>query len=231
MFLHIKPQKAIINDINSELITTYKVIKNNVNKLIELLDSYKEKHSKEFFYKIRDELFEDKIEIAARFIYLNKTCFNGIYRVNSEGFFNVPPNNVLKEKLNLYNKENLLNLNKYFNNNEIKFSNIDYLKSISTAQKGDFVFVDSPYDYEIGVNGFTSYTKGGFNQKNQEELANELINLDKKGVKWMATNHNTELIRELYKDFKIDFMKTNRSINSNGSLRKLTGDEVVIINY
>jgi DNA adenine methylase len=183
MFLHIQPQKAVINDINSELITTYKVIKNNVNKLIKLLDSYKEKHSKEFFYKMRDELSENPVEIAARFIYLNKTCFNGIYRVNKKGFFNVPYNGVSKEKLNLYTKENLLNLNKYFNNNEIKFSNIDYLKSISTAQKGDFVFVDSPYDYEIGVKGFVAYSKGGFNQENQKELANELINLDKKGVK------------------------------------------------
>ncbi len=231
MLLHLQPKKAIVNDINNELITAYKVIKNNVTELMNLLNSHKEKHTKEFYYEMRSKLFTDSIEIAARFIYLNKTCFNGLYRVNSKGLFNVPFNNVTKEKLNLYSKENLLRLNQYFNNNEIKFLNIDYLESISSAKKGDFIFIDSPYDYEIGINGFTSYNKSGFNQKNQEELTNKLINLDKKDVKWMATNHNTDLIKSLYKDFKMEFIKTNRSINSNGLDRKLTGDEVVIFNY
>lgn len=210
---------------------TYKVIKNNVDDLIKKLDYFKKNHSKIFYYKVRNINFKKDINIAARFIYLNKSCFNGVYRVNSLGKFNVPFNNVEKEKLNLYDIDNLKEISKFLNGNHISFSNEDFLDFLNKPKKGDFVFVDSPYDYEIGVKGFDSYNKSSFGQKNQIFLAEKLIELDKKGVLFMATNHSTKLIKELYQKFKIIEIKTNRNVNSKGNKRKNNGNEVIIINY
>ncbi|MGL6125060.1 MAG: DNA adenine methylase [Metamycoplasmataceae bacterium] len=231
MLLHLQPKSGTINDINSELMKTYNVIKNDVYNLMDRLDIYKNNHSETLYYKTRTSLKRKDLEIAARFIYLNKTCFNGMYRVNAKGIFNVPFNGITKEKLNLYNKDNLILLSNYLNKNDIKITNTDYLETLKFPKKGDFIFVDSPYDYEEGLNGFDSYNENGFNRKNQIDLCLRLIELDKDGVKWMVTNHSTKLIKELFKDYKQFKIKTNRSINSNGALRKKTGNEIVIINY
>ncbi|WP_022935282.1 DpnII family type II restriction endonuclease [Mesomycoplasma moatsii] len=232
VLFYLQPNKANINDLNFELITTYKVIRNNVNELINKLDEYHLNHSKDFFLKLRKEKKKNDVEIAARFIYLNKTGFNGLYRVNKNNEFNVPFSNKTREKLVLYNKENLINLNKYFQNNQINFFNQDFEEILKQTKKGDFVFCDPPYDYEVNVdNGFTSYTQDGFNKEDQIRLANQLKKLNEKGVLWMLTNHNTQLIRNLYQDFYIKPITTNRNINSKGNKRKNTGDEVMITNY
>ena len=231
MLCYIKPKQAIINDINTELISTYKCIKNYPSKLINELDRYKQKHNEKYYYKIRDEIKTTQIDIAARFIYLNKTCFNGLYRVNGQGIFNVPFNYKNKEDLNLYSEDNIYNWNKFLKNNNIQIFNRNYLDILDLAKEGDFIYCDPPYDYEIGVKGFDSYNSSSFGQENQIKLANKLKELNLRNVKWMLSNHNTKLINELYKDFNIRYINTNRMINSDASSRIKTGKEVVITNY
>ncbi len=230
VFFYLKPKKAIINDINKELMITYNVIKDNKDLLIKELEKYQKQHSKEFFYDLRKKQFKNKIKIAARFIYLNKSCFNGMYRVNKNNEFNVPFNGKLSEKLNLFDSKNLNNISDFLQKNNISILNNDFEYVLKKSRKGDFIFCDPPYDYE-NKNGFDSYTKNSFGQEGQIRLAHCLIDLDKKGVKWMLTNHNTSLIQSLYKKFQIIPIVTNRSINSKGSKRKNSGKEVVIINY
>ena len=228
---YLQPNKAIVNDLNSELITTYQVIKTNVNALIKKLDQFHDQHSEEFYYEIRKQKFNKKVDIAARFIYLNKTGFNGLYRVNKNNEFNVPFNKKSKENLKLYDQENLINLHDFFNQNQIEFFNLDYQKIMEKAKSGDFVFCDPPYDFNPEVIGFNAYNQNSFTQNDQINLSNHLKALDQKNVMWMHTNHNTPLIRELYKDFWIIPIQTNRNINSKGSDRKNTGEEVIIMNY
>jgi len=231
MFFHLNPKKALINDLNNELIISYNQIKTNYKQIIKLLDSYKEQHNENFYYSTRKSKPTNKNEITARLMYLNKTCFNGMFRVNSKGEFNVPFNNVTREKLTLYNKENITRISQRLNENNIDIKNLSYEKILQECQKDDFIFCDPPYDYEEGIKGFVSYTKNQFNRNDQTNLFIHLDTLNKIGVKWMITNHNTKFINELYKEYKIIPFKTNRSINSNGNNRKLSGKEVVIINY
>lgn len=231
MFLYLKPSTAYVNDINKELMTTYEQIKQNHKSLINKLDEYKKNHCEDEYYIIREKKPSNKLETAARFIYLNKTCFNGVYRVNSKGKFNVPFNGKTISNLNLYDKDNFINLSKYFSKNKIHFSCEDYLSFLDKPNRGDFVFVDSPYDYEDNINGFVSYNKKGFDKQDQINLANKLIELDKNGVLFMATNNKTSLVCNLYKCFKIREIKTNRNVNSNGKNRKDVATEVVITNY
>ena len=182
VLFYLQPAKAIVNDINQELIITYQVIKNNVHELIKKLDQFHDQHSKEFYYQIRQAKFKEKVDIAARFIYLNKTGFNGLYRVNKNNQFNVPFNNKTKEQLRLYDQENLLNLHHFFKQNKIDFFNLDYSAILAKAQLGDFVFCDPPYDYQPDVIGFNAYNQSGFNQADQINLANHLKTLDQRQV-------------------------------------------------
>ncbi len=232
VLLHLQPNNVVINDINKELIATYKAIKRNPIELMNILNEYHNNHSKDFYYELRKQNPNNNVEKAARLIYLNKTCFNGLYRVNSKNEFNVPFNNKTKDKLVLYNKDNILALSKYLKQSKTKIYSKDFKEIFKQAKTGDFIFCDPPYDYEEeNKNGFDSYDKNNFGKKGQIELANCLKEADKQGIKWMLTNHNTKLINELYKDFKIIPIKTNRNVNSNGTKRKNTGDEVIVINY
>lgn len=230
VLLYLQPQKAVINDTNKELIIAYKIIKLNPKKLMNKLNEHILNHSKEYFYLQRQATYKNSIEIAARFIYLNKTSFNGMYRVNKNNKFNVPFNNKTKNQLNLYEEENIKNLSKFLNSKNIQIFNKDFEKIVLKAKENDFVFCDPPYDYDTKI-GFDSYSKNAFGKQGQIRLFKTLDLLDKKGVKWMLTNHNTKLINELYKNYKIIPIRTNRNINSNGNKRKQTGDEVIIINY
>lgn len=230
MLFYLMPKKAFVNDINRELIQTYNTIKTAPIELMNELDKMYHKHSSEFFYKMRKKTFENSLKNSARFIYLNKTCFNGMYRVNSKNEFNVPFSNKTKEKLNLYENENILLISQYLNNNDITFDSDNFSKQLLLAKENDFVFCDPPYDYDV-ENGFDAYTKNSFGKEGQIKLFKILDELNDKKVKWMHTNHDTKLIRELYKDYTIIPMLTNRNINSNPNKRKNTGKEVVIINY
>lgn len=230
VFLSVQPNKLIINDLNQELIFTYRVIKSVPQALINLLQDYEKKHSSEFYEQLRQQ--EPKnlthLEIAARFIYLNKTGYNGLYRVNSQGEFNVPWGK--RERAKLFNKENILAISKYLNENNCQILHQDYQALLPLIQKGDFLFVDPPYDSENG-NGFTSYTANGFNRENQKELLNFLKEAEKKGAKWLLTNHATDFIKELYKDYWQFTKKAQRFINCQGEKRLGTAQEIFVWNY
>ena len=163
---------------------------------------------------------------AARTIYLNKACFNGLYRVNSKNEFNVPFGK--KEKVNTYDGQNLGIIHSFLNFNDIKIMNVDFEEAVKDAKKGDFIYFDPPYDSDTHT--FNSYTEEGFGKKDHIRLANTFKELDKKGCYVMLSNHNTELVNELYKDFNIHIIEAKRNINANGKKRGKV-EEVIITNY
>lgn len=236
LFFNIKPKQAHINDINSELMDLYSVFKDIkiFQKFKNKIDEHAKNHSEEYYFKIRemDRLPSFKTmhswEKASRLLYLNKTCFNGLYRVNSKGEFNVPWNKKLE--LNFYDLNNFNELLKYFKNNDVTFSNTDFEKAVEHAQSGDFVYFDPPYDDLDDKEVFKSYNKEIFGKKEQERLRNLFVKLDKKGVNVMLSNNNTKFINELYKDYKINVVLARRNINSNGNKRGKI-EEVIITNY
>lgn len=227
LFFNLQPKKAIINDINEELILSYQAIKNNYVELMEKLNKYSKNHSEELYYKERSKNYKKEINIATRFIYLNKSCYNGLYRVNSSGKFNVPFNK--SKTINIYEQKNIENINYLLNNNDVSIKNIDFTKVLDQTKEHDFIFCDPPYDTD--TNQFTSYSEKIFGKKEQLKLADKLKELDNKNIKWMLTNHDTNYIKELYSEFNIKVIKVNRSINSNGLNRKNSANEVIITNY
>lgn len=236
LFFELAPKIAHINDINQDLIGLYKVFfqKKELHELIKLLDKHEKNHSKDYYYLVRSQdrnknyTSNSRVFKAARLIYLNKSCFNGLYRVNSKGYFNVPFNN--NKKVNLYEKENFLEINDFFSKNTIHISSLNYIESLKGIKKGDFVYFDPPYDDLEDKKSFTSYSKFGFTKENQIQLANLFKELSNKGVYCMLSNHDTELIKTLYSEFKIVKVKAQRLINSNVNGRKAI-NEVLVKNF
>lgn len=236
LMLELMPKHVTINDSNKELMYIYKCLRNKrlFKKFYELCKIHEANHSEDYYYQIRD-LDRKKsgyskmtvVEKAARCIYLNKACFNGLYRVSSKGFFNVPSGK--KEKVKCFDEKNLEALHKYFHKRKPVILAKDYKEALRTAKAGDFVYFDPPYDV-VGEQSFTSYTTGGFGKKEQEELRDFIVELTNKGVLVMASNANTEFIRELYKEFNIHIIEARRSINSKGDGRGKV-EEVIITNY
>lgn len=233
LLLEAQPKQATINDINTELTTTYEIIKREPNDLIKSLKKKVTQHNKkeprEYFNGIREKEVSDlsDIEIASRFIYLNKTGFNGLYRVNSSGKFNVPFNK--KEKITistLCNQANITRMSEYLTNNDIIITNGDFETTINQAVEGDFIFVDSPYD-----DSFTNYSSTGFGRDEHIRLSESLTRASARGVKWMTTNHHTKLISELYEGNHFFEVPVNRFINSDAENRANATTEVIIINY
>lgn len=235
-FLNLAPAKATINDFNSELICAYRCFQNDeMFKLLkEELKQHEMNHSEEYYYKIRsmdkeEEFFKLPIHVrAARMIYLNKACFNGLYRVNSKGFFNVPSGR--KKKVVTFDEDNFDFLREYFRKNDITILNGDFEEATKIAKAGDFVYFDPPYDVIENKNSFTSYAKNDFGKDEQIRLAMLYKKLSDSGVFVMLSNHNTAFINELYKDFNIHVVNAKRMINSKADGR---GDveEVIITNY
>lgn len=235
----LQPKRAVINDLNDSLIKTYRVIKDNADELIASLSLHE--NTSEYFYEIRNEdlypktfNLKSEVEIASRLIYLNKTCFNGLFRVNSSGHFNTPFGNY--KNPNIVNEPVIRAVSKYFNDNEISILNGDFAAACQGAQKGDFVYLDPPYDPVSDTASFTGYNAGGFGSEEQIRLRDLCVELDEKGVKFLLSNSATKFIMELYnsKNFEskitIDIVKAKRSINSNGNKRGEV-DEVLIRNY
>lgn len=229
------PSSAVINDLNSELMNVYKCIKHDTQfpKLLKELDRHQSLHSKSYYYLIRGldcspyyKNWRD-YERAARTIYLNKTCFNGLYRVNKKGHFNTPIGTEKYKKL--YDLDNITNMHEYLKNNNVKILCGSYSSAVKDAKAGDFVYFDPPYDYQDG-NGFTSYTADGFTKENQVELFNLFKELSDKGVYVMLSNNNTDFIRDLYKDYNIGVVHAKRAINHKGDGRGAV-EEVIITNY
>ena len=235
LLFELSPKKAIINDYNSELINVYNCIKDEkkFNKMCIELNHYENKHSEEFYYEIRNK-DRDKTKFnrivdykrAARTIYLNKSCFNGLYRVNRNNEFNVPFGK--KNKVNTYDGQNLGIVHCILNFNDVVITSLDFEDAVKTAKKGDFIYLDPPYDSDTTT--FNDYTENGFGKVEQERLSKVFKELDKKGCYVMLSNHNTKLINELYKDFNIHVIKAHRNINANGEKRG-KAEEVIITNY
>ena len=224
LLFELAPKKAVINDSNAELMNVYQVLcdDSKFKKMCRVLNNYEANHSEEFFYEIRNKdknknTFNRLSDYtrAARTIYLNKACFNGLYRVNSKNEFNVPFGK--KSKVNTYDGNNLITVSNYLTMNDIKILNKDFEEVLKDAKKGDFVYFDPPYDSDNNI--FTSYTEEGFGKDEQRRLAKVFKELDQKGVYVMLSNHNTTLINELYKDYHIHVIEAKRNINSNGKKR------------
>ncbi len=236
LLFELSPKNAVINDSNSELMNVYKLISTDegYEEVVKLLNNYEKKHNEKFYYSIRN-LDKDKkkfaklspAEHAARTIYLNKTCFNGLYRVNSKGEFNVPFNKKLK--VNTYDSQNMILAYVYFQSNNIKMLNTDFEEAVKDAKKGDFIYFDPPYDSENETT-FNSYTESGFSKDEQRRLAKVYKDLADRGCYVMLSNHNTTLINELYKDYNIHLITAKRNINSKGEKRGKV-EEVIITNY
>lgn len=236
LLFHVAPNEFTINDFNSELVQAYRCLSNpsDTEKLIERLKFHQENHSEEHYYEVR---FMDKspdflslpiYERAARMIYLNKSCFNGLYRVNSKGFFNVPSGK--KKSVICYEEKNIQEITDFFGKSKFEILNGDFEKAVADAKKGDFVYFDPPYDTWENKDSFTSYAKNPFGKDEQRRLADCFKSLSDKGVYVMLSNHNTDFIRELYKDFNIHVVEAKRMINSKADGRGNV-EEVIITNY
>jgi DNA adenine methylase len=225
VFFELQPQKAVINDFNTQLILTYTAIKEDVEALITLLKEYKDKNDEEYFYEIRNLdrniVTFNKLtnaEKAARLIFLNKTCFNGLYRVNSQGLFNVPcgkyKNPAICEEIVLRQISN------YLNTHEIDILNNDFEDAIARADKNSFIYFDPPYHSPDKTN-FTGYQADGFGEEDQERLRNVIIKMTKRGVKCLLSNSDTEYIRKLYDYdfFTVISVQAKRHINSDSAGR------------
>lgn len=219
-------KKAILIDSNEELINCYLTIKPDVNRLIKVLNIPKFRNEEDVYYKIRAEEPKNKLERAARTIYLNKTCFNGLYRVNSQNKFNVPFGRYKNPMI--CNSEKLRAVSLALKNAEILHG--DFERCLDFAKRGDFIYFDPPYQPLSRTSSFTSYTKNSFDEGDQKKLCKVFEKLDGQKCKVMLSNSDTPFIRKLYKKFKIETVFAKRAINCNGSGRgEIT--ELVILNY
>ena len=233
VLLDLQPERFVISDINSELINLYKVIESDLQALISELRHHKEKHCEEYYYSVRvldrglgyERL--SSVERAARTLYLNKTCFNGLYRVNKKGQFNTPFGKY--KNPNIVNKEGLQAVSDFLNNSDGLICSDEYKRVLRIATEGDFVYLDPPYDV-VKNTSFTGYTKGGFGKQEHLEVKKTCDTLNAKGVKFLLSNSATLFILDLYKDYQLDTIQSRRSINSNGNGRGKVS-EVLIKNY
>jgi DNA adenine methylase len=228
-------RNAFLSDINVDLINAYKIIRNNVEELITALKYHQDEYSKSpksYYYQLRDKTKGlNKIENAARFITLNKTCYNGLYRVNKKGLFNVPigryKNPLICDPVNLRKMSIVLSQSASY------LGVIDYKKIlVEKADKDDFVYLDPPFHPISNTANFTSYTNSGFSFEDQKELATIFKELTRRGCKLLLSNSNTEEIRRLYSDFShlSELALVNRSINAVGS-KRVGHVELLIRNY
>ena len=229
----IQPAKAIVNDLNEDLVIVYEVIRDDVEPLIASLKRHE--NTSEYFYTIRDMDRDrdsyralSKVEKASRLIYLNKTCFNGLFRVNSSGEFNSPFGHY--KNPNIVNEPVLSAVNKYLNSGNIVFYSEDFAETLKRVGKGCFVYLDPPYDPVSDTASFTGYNKGGFDRSEQVRLKRCCDELNKRGVKFMLSNSSTEFIKDLYQDYHIITVKAKRAINSDTRKRGAI-EEVLVTNY
>ena len=228
----IQPSKAIVNDLNVDLITVYEVIRDDVEALIESLK--KHENTSEYFYALRD-IDRDKVsyqslskvERASRLIYLNKTCFNGLYRVNLQGLFNVPYGRYKNPAI--FDEESLRAVSRYLNGNDVDILTGDFAAAVEGADGESFVYFDPPYHSKDNTN-FTGYQAGGFGESEQIRLRDVYAELSGRGAKCLLSNADTPFIRELYRGFTIKTVMASRAINANANGRGPVS-EVLIKNW
>lgn len=214
VFFHLLPPKAVLADINYDLINAYNAIKENWREVFRHLQEHHKFHCKDYYYKIRASTFVDAHESAAQFIYLNRTCWNGLYRVNKKGWFNVP----------VGTKKNVLLESDDFEKIALSLKGIDvmvsdFAKTIDAAESDDFIFVDPPYVTNHNVNGFVKYNEKIFSWKDQERLADAVKSAAERGVKITILNANHHSLRDLYKEFTQTVLKRPNVIAGKASSR------------
>lgn len=222
-----------VSDFNSDLILAYVTIRDKLEKLIESLENHSKnyhKNSTEYYYEIRKQEPKQQIEKVSRLLFLNKTCFNGLYRVNKKGQFNVPLGRYTNP--NIVNKENLTAVSKILQSKKIKISCRDFEAVLGDAKKGDLVYFDPPYQPVSSTANFTSYTHRDFTEDDLERLAKLADQLHSKGCYVLLSNSNSKTVKDFFskKYWKISSINVNRAINSNA--QKRTGHkEIIIKNY
>ena len=233
MLLALQPQRAVMNDVNAQLLNIYIQLKQNAENVIaevEKLDTvvcnreYYLSVRKQYNQKISDNILDP--ECAALMIWLNKHCFNGLYRVNSKGLFNVPYNN--KTKGPSIDAHNLRRMGQYLNDADVEIRHGDFEAACHDVKAGDFVYFDSPYIPVSATSNFTDYTKNGFSFDEHRRLADLFRHLDEKYVHLMLSNHDVPLIYEWYEGFHIEAIRVRRAINRDGTKRM--GKEVIVTN-
>jgi len=236
LLFDLAPKNATINDVNQELLAIYTCLKDDelYRLMLEELDKHEKNHSEEYYYQVREWDRDPRFELeplwkrGARAIYLNKSCFNGLYRVNAKGYFNVP--SAKKEHVVTYSKANMEEIHEYFKDDNVTILSGDFVEATRNAHEGDFVYFDPPYDSWEDKESFTAYSKFDFNKDDQRRLADCFKDLTNRGVKCMLSNHNTAYINELYNGFNIQVIKAKRMINANAAGRGAV-EEVIITNY
>lgn len=234
VLFRLKPAKAVINDTNEQLINIYRQLKADPRAVIRAVNSLdRGPCDKEYYLKRREE-YNEKIqnkeldaECAAYMIWINKHCFNGLYRVNNKGLFNVPYNN--KQLGKSIDEANLMSIGYYLQEADVQIYCMDFEDVCKKIGKDDFVYFDSPYIPVSETASFTDYTKDGFTYDDHVRLSKLYKHLADNGVKCMLSNHDVDLVYELYDGFKIESTDVKRNINSNA--KKRTGKEVIITNY
>ncbi len=229
----LQPKRALVNDLNQDLITVYRVIKEDADALIEHLSRHE--NTPEYFYRIRD-LDRDKeayaalsdVEKASRLLYLNKTCYNGLFRVNASGAFNSPYGHYRRP--NIVNEQIIRGVSRYFNSCDITFFSGDFASVLEQVPKGGFVYLDPPYDPVSDTASFTGYNRGGFGREEQVRLKECCDALTARGVKFLLSNSATPFIRELYGSYRVSIVQARRAVNSVASRRGAI-EEVLVRNY
>jgi DNA adenine methylase len=231
LFFHLAPERAVLADVNPDLIAMYQAIAGHhsrIDSIVRSLRAYRRLHSEAYFYAVRDRWNDPKAswtttQRAAAFIYLNKTCFNGLWRVNREGKFNSPSGH--RDKPGIFVASDLYAAHEVLAHAELHCA--DYRVTVHDAERGDFVYFDPPYDPISNSENFTSYTSRGFTFGDQRELAGTCRELASRGVGFMLSNSDTPFVRELYRGFQIDRVMCARAINSKGSGRGKVGEVIV----
>lgn len=233
MLFRLQPSRAIVNDANSELIAVYEVIRDAVEDLIPALEEHTNEEA--YFYAVRHwdrdpqaYAAKSKVEKAARLIFLNKTCYNGLFRVNSAGEFNTPFGRYKNPAI--VNAPVLRAVSAYFRAAEISFSSLDYATVLEALPDKSFVYLDPPYDPLSNSSNFTGYAQGGFGREEQIRLRECCDRLDRRGIKFMLSNSATEFIKDLYKDYSVTIVRAKRALNSIAAKRGQV-DEVLVRNY
>lgn len=238
----LQPDRALANDVNPELMNVYMVIKNNVEELIQTLKRHDqcyrrppEAAARKYFYRIR-ELDRSEaaynqltpVQKAARTIFLNRTCFNGLFRVNRAGQFNTPFG--YYKNPNIINEKTVRAVSDYFNRAAIKLCCEDFEIVLKQASEGDFVYLDPPYDPLSDTASFTEYDRGGFGSKEQIRLSRVCQNLDQRGIMFLLSNSATDFVNELYRKYPIETIQARRAVNARGDGRGEV-DEVLVRNF